>query len=410
MLTQTRSSVRATMAAGLLAMALLATAGGAARAGEHDGSPSGDVRDGQAETQVGHEELLEMAPESQTVAGKTRYETAAEAATQRFESSEIVVIASGQEFPDALSGSTLAGLVNAPILLVPAALVEDGLPSAVTDAIDQLGATQAVLLGGNSAISPSVERFLRDETGIEQTGRLAGDTRYETAEAIANQVKAVDDNAGGIARPDEWPGDLPSPATVAFLATGQEFPDSLAAGPGAFAGTHPVFLTTTDELHPAAARGLETFEADVVVILGGNAAVSEDVQAELEDEGYVTHRLGGENRYQTAVEVAEALELLFGFDPSDVGIATGGEFPDALGAAPYLGTIDAPVVLTARDTLAPGGEEATRDYLEERSSRIEVLHFFGGTNAISESAREHAMVAATPGGTGILDDLLGLLD
>jgi hypothetical protein len=278
------------------------------------------------------------------------------------------------------------------VLLVPGDLVGGSVPDAVVEAIDELGASRATLLGGPAAVSPEVEDHLVDRSTLTDTERVAGATRFETAERIAEQVSAG-------ALPDAVAEELGLDGDAAFLATGTEFPDALAAGPGAYDGPHPVLLTVADQLHDAAERGLAAAGADAVVILGGKAAVGSGVESELEEQGYETARLAGANRWETAAEVADVFADDFGFGTADVGLATGVRFADALANAPHQGDLRAPLVLT------PGDEthDATAAWFDERGCDIDTLHVFGGEAAVRTGVADSYTDVACPGaeGTGL---------
>src|SRR3954464_876083 len=85
--------------------------------------------------------------------GKNRYETAAAIALHTFSSSSIAVLATGENFPDALAGNYLAGALNAPLLLVR----RDDVTDATRLALAALHVTKVYVLGGDAAISPSVK-------------------------------------------------------------------------------------------------------------------------------------------------------------------------------------------------------------------------------------------------------------
>jgi putative cell wall-binding protein len=325
--------------------------------------------------------------------GVTRFQTAATIATSAFVSASEVVIASGQEFPDALAGAALAGMLDAPVLLVPRQLQAGSIPGEITDAIDELGATSATLLGGTNAVSSGVENHIVQNSSVTSTERVAGTTRFETAEEIAQRV-AADAGAGAL---DADTADAlgVDGGTAAFLATGLDWPDSLAGGPGAYEGRHPVLLTEPGELHDAAERGLEAIDADVVLILGGTAAVGSGVESELQSQGYETVRLGGADRWETAKIVADIFADDFGFGVDDVGLATGFEFADALASAPYLAELGStPLVLTPGSDTHP----TTESFFEERAGDIATLHVFGGTAAVAQSVADaYQQLAGVPG-------------
>lgn len=81
------------------------------------------------------------------IAGTDRYETAANMAQEVFQSASSVIIARGDQdndFPDGLSASWLAGMLQSPILLTDKEIV----PPVVLEAIQKLGATKLYILGG----------------------------------------------------------------------------------------------------------------------------------------------------------------------------------------------------------------------------------------------------------------------
>lgn len=303
--------------------------------------------------------------------GATRFETAAAIATAAFDDADDVVIATGEGFADALAGAALEGAATAPVLLVPSDLVDGSLPAVVTDAVSELGARTATLLGGPAAISPEVEARLVEHSSVVDTERIAGATRFETAARIAARTAAGQLPAG--ARDAfELEGD-----TAAFVATGLDWPDSMAASPGAYHGGYPILLTGPDELHAAAKRGLRAAGAEVAIILGGAGVVGPGVATELRDQGYEVRRLSGADRWATATQVADTFAGEFGYGAGDVGVATGSAFADALAGAPYLGERAAPLVLTPATATA-----AVQSFFERRAGDVSALHVFGGPGAV----------------------------
>ena len=333
-------------------------------------------------------------PTAVQVAGQDRYATAAQAATEAFDDPSAVVVATGWEFADALAGSTLGGAVQAPVLLAPGELEGAALPDAVSNAIDELAPDTIYLLGGEGAISQQVAEALEEHADDAAIERVAGASRYETALEIALTAVEQDASAGEI----DIDGDV---VRAAFLGTGLDFPDSVAAGPAAFATGAPMLLTGPDELHEAAETALEELDVDHVIVLGGRAAVSDEVISTLEELGLTVERVGLEDRWATAAAIAERLEdEEFGFDAEHVGMVTGLDFADALAASSYLGSIEAPLVMGDRrgsDELP----EHTAEYLEARGCEIRFLQFIGGDAAVGEMVREAALdLAACVGEEG----------
>lgn len=93
------------------------------------------------------------------------------------------IVASGANFPDALSASSLAGLLDAPVILTE----NSGLSTDASDELKRLAPTRVYVIGGESAISASTYKQIQNITGKKCTvERIAGQTRYETCMKIAS--------------------------------------------------------------------------------------------------------------------------------------------------------------------------------------------------------------------------------
>ena len=153
--------------------------------------------------------------------------------------------------------------------------------------------------------------------------RLSGATRYETSVAISQEG---------------WPNG----ANTVVLARGDAFPDALAGTPLAYQENGPLLLTKSSSLEESTKDELKRLNADKVIILGSENAVSENVVKEIKtiNKNITIERLGGENRYDTAAIISAKLS-------SDTAVlAYGHKFPDALSIAPYAAKKGYPVFLT----------------------------------------------------------------
>lgn len=190
--------------------------------------------------------------------------------------------------------------------------------------------------------------------------RVAGTDRVGTAVAISQQLHPA-----------------PGSAAVVVLARLDGFADALAGGPYAAAHGGPLLLTAGDQLDAATeAEILRVLPPDgPVVVLGGTDAIGAGVVARLTALGFTVERIGGADRYATAVAVAETAT-----NPSAVLLASGLDFPDAVSAGAAAAATGAVVVLTA------GAEHAaaTAAYLAARPAlpRFAV----GGPAAAAEPA------------------------
>jgi hypothetical protein len=188
----------------------------------------------------------------------------------------------------------------------------------------------AIADGGGNPLSPESWSFV---TGKGTVARLAGADRYATAAAVSSS------------------GFLPG-VPVAYVATGANFPDALAAGPVAARAGGPILLVTRDGVPAPTAAELARLRPGLIVVLGGTGVISEAVAAGL--RGYATSgtvaRLAGADRYATAAAVSSSR---WPADvPSIVFVATGLNFADALAAVPLAGALDVPLLLTNPTSLS----------------------------------------------------------
>jgi spore germination protein YaaH/putative cell wall-binding protein len=188
--------------------------------------------------------------------------------------------------------------------------------------------------------------------------RLAGADRYATAAAISANFYA--------------PG-----VQAAFVATGADFPDALAAGPAAARLRGPMLLTGRTSLPSATANELLRLRPQRIVVVGAAGAVSDGVAAQLAayTAGSVT-RLAGSDRYHTAATISRAY---YARGVPVAYVATGATFPDALAAGTAAAPRGAPVLLVKRDTIPA----ATATELSRlRPQRIVVV---GGVGAVGNA-------------------------
>jgi hypothetical protein len=132
--------------------------------------------------------------------------------------------------------------------------------------------------------------------------------------------------------------------------------DALAGGPLAAKVGGPLLLTEPASLDGATQAELTRVlpTGGTVYVLGGYAAISQRVRAQLQALGYVVHALAGRIRFDTAVAIAGALG-----SPSTVFEATGLNFPDALSAGPVAALNHGAILLTDGSKQNP----ATASYL-----------------------------------------------
>jgi putative cell wall-binding protein len=206
--------------------------------------------------------------------------------------------------------------------------------------------------------------------------RMAGSDRYATAAMTSADA-------------------FPPGVAVAYVATGETYPDALAGASAAAADDAPVLLVRDGLLPMPTAVELDRLKPGRIVLLGGTGTVDTPVMSLLEGytQGSVT-RLAGSDRYATAAAISRSA---FAAGVPLVYVATGLDFADALAGSAAAGHLGVPVLLVSKGL--PGSTAAELARL--KPGRIVVL---GGPGAVPESVRAALAPYAT---TGRVDRVFG---
>ncbi|WP_161965053.1 cell wall-binding repeat-containing protein [Ornithinimicrobium cerasi] len=199
-------------------------------------------------------ELGQYAPTVQRISGRDRYATSAAIVNTYPSGVPVLYVTTGADFPDALAAGARAGRDGVPVLLTD----PNALRGSTRAAIEALQPQSVVVLGGPLAVSDTVVDAI--EGLVPDTSRIFGSDRYSTAAAVASSYEAD---------------------SVAFLASGVDFPDALTGG--AFAGHHrgPLLLTRPQGVPGTTMNTLDVLSPQGMVLFGGNLAVTPAVQAAL---------------------------------------------------------------------------------------------------------------------------------
>lgn len=308
----------------------------------------------------------EPGPVVDRVEGVHRVETAA-ALAQRRGSADHVIVAPAGTPSEALSAAGLSGVMDAPVLLT----FDFELDPAAAEAIESLGASSALVLGGPESFAPEVEDGLTD-AGVTEIDRIDVDDAASLSAEMARRTVAEGGSADTVLLVRGGMGSDARGLADAISAS------ALAAHLGS-----PVLLTTGTDLDEALLGVLGELEVGELVVIGGTEAVSEElVDAAVEAAGLdEATRVRGQTRYETSVAVAE---LLVDEDPERMRawVATGLDFPDALAAGPAVAAEDGVLVLVDGQRTDASGE--SHEHLS--SSDLEGPPVVvGGTAAISDA-------------------------
>lgn len=261
----------------------------------------------------------------QRIGGSGRYEVAVSIAQRAFPgTADTVFIASGQNYPDALSAGPVAAAENGPLLLTP----PNELLPVVIDEIERLAPDQIYIVGGTGAVSEGVRAQLNAVlAGDDPVVRVGGLGRYETSRLV-NEIAFPSASAT---------------VPVVYLSTGGNFPDALSTGAAGAALGIPVLLIdgAASSLEASVLELLDDWGTTSVKISGGTGAVSAQIEAQLTTllGASNVERLAGLGRYDTSLEVNQDAYP----SASIAYVATGENFPDALAGAALAGSEAGPL-------------------------------------------------------------------
>ena len=252
----------------------------------------------------------------------------------------------------------------------------DGLYAYNTEA--QKGCKVTLTVSGNKTSGIFDSTTWGDDAGaLAVADRIAGANRFETAMAIADEMKPV----GGF--------------TSYVVATGNvdQYADALSATAFAKAINAPILLVnagTEDAVADYIEENAATYNVDVYVI-GGTKAVSQAFVEKLYKLDVDVERLAGANRYETNLEVLKAYDEATDVDDSyfkngmrNLLVATGTNYADALSAS----ATGYPILLVG-DRLTKDQREFLRDDLTDvwasgkTKYAVSNIYVLGGTSAVN---------------------------
>jgi len=284
--------------------------------------------------------------QSARLAGQDLYGTSAEVARSGWTNSDFAIIASGEDFADALCGAPLAKKYNAPILLT----AKNSLNEQSKNQLSRLKVKHVFIIGGLGIISSKVERDILN-MGI-QVSRIAGNDRYETSLKVAQTMGQF---------------------TQAVIATGENFPDALSIAPIAAMKGIPILLTPKNNL-PEGLKEYLNNNVQSTYIVGGTGVISNNVFNQLPSP----KRLSGTTGYDTNISIIK--EFINELDFKNCYIATGENFPDALAGSVLASLTKSPVILVSNSA-----HQSTDVFVKSKSNSIDKITAFGGMIVVPES-------------------------
>ena len=264
------------------------------------------------------------------VSGKDKYKTAIEVSKSNYTNSENVILASGDEFADALAGGQLSLNLDAPILLIGKGQIS----SEIKEEIKRLNAKNIYILGEKNSISKEIEDELDKDYKIK---RLGGKDRYETSKIIMKETEKL--------------GEF----NQLVLVSGIDFADALSSSNYLAKNSALLMLSNGKELPKTDKE---------IIVIGGKEKI------ELPD--FKGRRIAGKDRYETSMLLVNEF-----FKDAKNGVLVSGErYPDGLTSVSFLNKFASPIILTRKDAL----DDEAKSYID----KLEKLVIVGGEQTISE--------------------------
>lgn len=186
------------------------------------------------------------------IAGETRYDTCQKIFSQAKKKS--LVLASGEIFPDALATSSI--LDQAGLLLTK----KDQLPSEAQAAIKDLNHDNFLIVGGENSVQESLATSISNQYQYASHTRISGNNRYETSAKIGERLVS----------------------STVILASGENFPDALAASTLAQKIDSPILLVSKDKIDQSIIDYFKKHNIKKALVVGGQLSISDKTLANAE--------------------------------------------------------------------------------------------------------------------------------
>lgn len=288
------------------------------------------------------------------LSGNNRYETAKAISNYGWTSSDYVIIAQGENFPDALCSVPLAKKYNAPILLT----AKDTLSKEAEEELMRLAPSNIIIVGGEGSVSTKVENYIKGTFKSAALERIGGKDRFETSTKIAEKL--------------DFNGEVALTSSVSYA-------DALSMAPIAAAKGMPILLTPKDNLSSYTSNYLNGKTIAKAYIIGGTGVVSDTLKNNIAN----SHRIYGVNRFETNVAILK--EFSSKLNNANVFTALGNgpkgnEFADALSGAALAAKMNAPMILT--DKALP---KEIKNYVASDITKEAKLFALGGEAVVSNT-------------------------
>ncbi|MGO1469270.1 MAG: cell wall-binding repeat-containing protein [Tissierella sp.] len=284
------------------------------------------------------------------LSGPSRVHTSIEIAKDAYHETENVILVGYNGEVDALTGSILAKVKDAPIVFVNPRNISE-----TKSMLINLNVKQVYILGGKKAFPSELENEFTDYEPI----RISGQDRFETAALIAK--KTTNESIDEI-----------------FLALGiGNYADALAIGPVSAQNEKPLLLTSKNSIPNSTLDAIKDMGVKKVNIIGGNVAITKNVENKLKNLGIETKRISGDDRELTAIAISKEFNL----NPENIVLTNGFKYADAVVGGYFAAKNDASILLSSDNNISL----STLDYMKNGTEKTYIL---GGENSINKVVKK----------------------
>lgn len=276
--------------------------------------------------------------------GDNRYQTCSAIVNDGWSSSQYAVIVNGENFPDALSASTLAKKFKAPILLTE----NNQLTSNTYEQLKRLNVKEVLIVGGEFVVKPEVESAI-NKLGIKVT-RYKGADRAETSITVAKEIGTQN----GI-----------------ILTTGNDFTDALSIAPIAAKLQIPIILMPKDSVPDSVSNFIKGKNIPKTYVLGGQDLISDSVASKFPN----VQRIEGRDKYERNINIINTFANEFNFDSACVAYSE--KFADALSGSALAALNGNPIILVGDKPAA-----VTKNFISSKT--LSNLNVLGGTAGVTQ--------------------------
>lgn len=208
------------------------------------------------------------------------------------------------------------------------------------------------LIAAGVIVVNSVPAYVSADSAMEKES-LVGKDRFDTSVKISKSIK---DKKNVVIVNDKTMVDALSVSTLAKKMNAS------------------ILLASGKKLDRGVKEEIKNIAPKNVFIIGGDKAISKEIENEIKDMKLSTSRVAGNDRYETAIKIAQML------GDKDKAIVVNGEkgLADAVSIASVAAQNDIPIILTKENKL----EDTTKEYLKKNN--FEKIYVIGGEKVISK--------------------------